>query len=45
LKRHPVEVDLTLDQIAEIALIGREIDKAEAENASAILNALLGSRI
>jgi len=45
LKRHPAELDLTLDQIAEIALIGREIDKAEAENASAILNALLGSRI
>jgi len=45
LKRHPTELDLTLDQIAEIALIGREIDKAEAENASAILNALLGSRI
>jgi hypothetical protein len=38
-------MDLTLDQIAEIALIGREIDKAEADNASAILNALLGSRI
>jgi hypothetical protein len=45
LKRHPVEIDLTLDQIAEVALIGREIDKAEAENASAILNALLGNRI
>jgi len=45
LKRHPVEIDLTLDQIAEVALIGREIDKAEAENASAIMNALLGSRI
>jgi hypothetical protein len=45
LKRHPTEIDLTLDQMAEIALIGREIDKAEAENASAILNALLGSRI
>jgi len=45
LKRHPKELDLTLDEIAEIALIGREIDKAEAENASAILNALLGSRI
>jgi len=44
LKRHPVEIDLTLDQIAEVALIGREIDKAEAENASAILNALIGSR-
>jgi hypothetical protein len=44
LKRHPTEIDLTLDQIAEIALIGREIDKAEAENASAILNALIGSR-
>jgi hypothetical protein len=45
LKRHPIEVDLTLDQIAEIAMIGREIDRAEADNASAILNALLGSRI
>jgi len=38
-------MDLTLDQIAEVALIGREIDRAEAENASAILNALLGSRL
>jgi hypothetical protein len=45
LKRHPTEVDLTLDQIAEIAMIGREIERAEADNASAILNALLGSRI
>jgi hypothetical protein len=45
LRRHPVEVDLTLDQIAEIALIGREIDKAEAENASALINSLLGSRL
>jgi hypothetical protein len=45
LKRHPIELDLTLDQIAEVAMIGREIDKAEADNASAILNSLLGSRI
>jgi hypothetical protein len=45
LKRHPIELDLTLDQIAEVAMIGREIDKAEADNASAILNSLLGSRL
>jgi len=44
LKRHPTELDLTLDQMAEIAYVAKEIEKAEAENASAILKALLGSR-
>jgi hypothetical protein len=45
LHRHPTEVDLSIDQIAEIAYIGKEIDKMQAEQASAILNALLGSRL
>jgi hypothetical protein len=45
LRRHPIETDLTLDQIAEIAFVAKQIEKAEAENASAILKALLGSRI
>lgn len=30
--------------MAEIAYVAKEIEKAEAENASAILKALLGSR-
>jgi hypothetical protein len=44
LQRHPAELDLTLDQMADIAYVAREIEKAEAENASAILKALMGSR-
>ena len=44
MNRHPVETNLSLDQIAEIAVVAREIEKAEAENASAILKSLLGSR-
>jgi hypothetical protein len=42
LNRHPSETNLTIDQIAEIAYVAREIEKAEAENASAILKALFG---
>ena len=42
MNRHPTELDLTLDQIAEIAYVAREIEKAEADNASAILKALFG---
>jgi hypothetical protein len=45
LHRHPSELDLSIDQIAEIAFVAREIEKADAENASAILKALLGSRL
>jgi hypothetical protein len=45
LNRHPSELDLSIDQIAEIAFVAREIEKADAENASAILKALLGSRL
>jgi hypothetical protein len=44
LNRHPTELDLTLDQIAEIAYVAREKEKADAENASAILKALFGAR-
>jgi hypothetical protein len=44
LNRHPSELNFTLDQIAEIAYVAREKEKADAENASAILKALLGSR-
>ena len=44
LQRHPTELDLTLDQMAEVAFVAREIEKAEAEKASAILKALMGSR-
>jgi len=42
LNRHPSETNLTIDQIAEIAYVAREIEKAEAENASAILKSLFG---
>jgi hypothetical protein len=42
LNRHPSETNLTIDQIAEIAYVAREIEKSEAENASDILKALFG---
>jgi hypothetical protein len=42
LNRHPSETNLTIDQIAEIAYVAREIEKSEAENASGILKALFG---
>jgi hypothetical protein len=45
LNKHPSELSLTLDQIAEVAYVAREKEKADAENASAILKALLGSRL
>ena len=45
LKRHPIETDLTLDQIAEIAYVAKYIEKNEAEQATAIVKALIGSRI
>jgi hypothetical protein len=44
LNRHPSETTLTLDQIAEVAFIAREIEKLEAENSSNILKALFGAR-
>jgi hypothetical protein len=44
LNRHPSEINLTLDQIAEVAYVAREKEKADAENASAILKALFGGR-
>jgi hypothetical protein len=44
LNRHPTELDLTLDQIAEVAFVAREIEKSEAENASGLLKALFGAR-
>jgi hypothetical protein len=44
LNRHPSELSLTLDQIAEVAYVAREKEKADAENASAILKALFGGR-
>jgi hypothetical protein len=44
LNRHPTELDLTLDQIAEVAYVAREIEKSEAENASGLLKALFGAR-
>jgi hypothetical protein len=36
LHRHPTEIDLDLDQIAEIAVIGQEIENHQAEMAGAI---------
>jgi hypothetical protein len=44
LQRHPRELDLTLDEMAEVAYVAREIEKAEGEKSSAILKALMGSR-
>jgi hypothetical protein len=44
LHKHPKDVDLTLDQIAEVAYVAREIEKSEAENASGLLKALFGAR-
>jgi hypothetical protein len=44
LNRHPSELKLTLDQLAEVAYVAREKEKADAENASAILKALFGGR-
>jgi hypothetical protein len=44
LNRHPSELSLTLDQLAEVAYVAREKEKADAENASAILKALFGGR-
>jgi hypothetical protein len=44
LHRHPIETNLTLDQIAEIAYVAREIEKSEAENASGLLKAMFGAR-
>jgi len=44
LNRHPSELNLTLDQIAEVAYVAREKEKADAENASAALKALFGAR-
>ena len=31
LHRHPSEVDLTLDQIAEVAMIGQELEKHQVD--------------
>jgi hypothetical protein len=45
LNRHPSELNLTLDQMAEVAYVAREKEKADAENASAILKGLLGTRL
>jgi hypothetical protein len=45
LHRHPSEVSLSIDQIAEVAYIAREIEKNEADNSGAILKALLGTRL
>ena len=36
LHRHPSEVDLTLDQIYEVAFIGQDLEKQEAEMAKAM---------
>jgi hypothetical protein len=44
LNRHPSELSLTLDQIAEVAYVAIEKEKADAEKASAILKALFGAR-
>jgi hypothetical protein len=44
LNRHPAELDLTLSQIADVAFVAREKEKADAENASALLKALFGAR-
>jgi hypothetical protein len=43
LHRHPSEVNLTLDEIADVAYVAREIEKSEAENASGLLKALFGA--
>ena len=45
LGRHPIETNLTIDQLAEVAYVARQIEKADGENASAILKALLGNRL
>jgi len=44
LNKHPSELDLTLDQMAEVAYVAREKEMADAENASAILKAVFGGR-
>lgn len=38
LHRHPSELDLTIDQIAEVAVIGKQIDA----NGADVLGALFG---
>jgi hypothetical protein len=40
LNRHPSETDLTLDQIAEVAMIGQEIEKQQVE----MMSAMFGGR-
>jgi hypothetical protein len=40
LNRHPSETDLTLDQIAEVAMIGQEIEKHQVE----MMGALFGGK-
>jgi len=45
LGRHPKETNLSIDDFAEVAYICREIEKAENEKATAILKALMGSRL
>jgi len=44
LNRHPAELELTLSQMADVAFVAREKEKADAENASALLKALFGAR-
>jgi hypothetical protein len=36
LHRHPSEVDLTIDQICEVAVIGQDLEKQEVEMAKAM---------
>jgi len=37
LHRHPSELDLTIDQIAEVAVVGREIEASQTQAISAML--------
>ena len=36
LHRHPSELDLTIDQMAEVAMIGKQIDKLQIEAIGAL---------
>lgn len=36
LHRHPSELDLTIDQVAEIAMVGRQIESNQVEMVGAL---------
>lgn len=45
LGRHPVEMDLTLSQMADVVWAGREADKMENRRMEAFLKAIAGRMI